>query len=103
MPDQLDVLEPLADRIHAVAKRAARPVVVALDGRSGAGKSTMALGLGALLDVAIIAGDDFYAGGIELRSDTAVERACACIDWTRQRPVLEALRNGRDAIWRAFD
>ncbi len=30
-------------------------------------------------------------------------RAAACIDWTRQRPVLEALRSRREAVWRAFD
>ena len=26
-----------------------------------------------------------------------------CIDWTRQRPVLEALRDGRTARWHSYD
>lgn len=71
-------------------------------GRSGAGKSTLAQSLGETSDAALIEGDDFYAGGIELRDDSAEARG-ACIDWTRQRSVLEALRAGREAVWRAFD
>nr|AIA13135.1 AAA domain protein [uncultured bacterium] len=80
-----------------------RPFVVALDGRSGAGKSTLAQWLVDTLDAALIEGDDFFAGGIDLRDDNAEARAAACIDWTRQRLVLEGLRTGRAAVWRAFD
>jgi hypothetical protein len=77
-----------------------RPFIAALDGRSGAGKSTLARRLADHLSAAVIEGDDFYAGGIALRSDSAASRAAACIDWTRQRAVLEAVAAGRDARWR---
>lgn len=89
-----------------IAERAggmSKPFVVALDGRSGVGKSTLARTLADGLDAAVIEGDDFYAGGIEMRDDRAEQRAAACIDWTRQRDVLEDLRTGREAVWRAFD
>ncbi|MXP42476.1 hypothetical protein GRI75_12575 [Altererythrobacter soli] len=96
-PDEVSTL------ITARALRSPRPLLVALDGRSGAGKSTLALMLADRLGAALIEGDDFYAGGAALRSDGPESRAAACIDWTRQRSILEALAAGRDAAWRAFD
>ncbi|MBS7700422.1 MULTISPECIES: (d)CMP kinase [unclassified Chelatococcus] len=93
----------LSDLIAARTIAMTRPFIVALDGRSGAGKSTLAAALADQLDAAIVEGDDFYAGGIELRSDSAASRAAACIDWTRQRAVLEALTASRKASWHAFD
>ncbi|MFN4355791.1 uridine kinase [Parvibaculum sp.] len=95
--------ETLADMIAGSAQHKVSPFIVAVDGRSGVGKSTMARALAERLDACVIEGDDFYAGGIELRSDTAASRAAACIDWTRQRSVLEALAAGCTAHWRAFD
>ena len=82
---------------------ASRALVVAIDGRSGTGKSTLARRLAAALPAAVIDGDDFFAGGVDVRTDTAAERAAACIDWRRQRPVLLALRAGQRASWRPFD
>lgn len=93
----------ISDLIAARTNGLVRPFIAALDGRSGVGKSTLARALAEKLDAAVIEGDDFYAGGIELRSDNPASRAAACIDWTRQRPVLEALAAGREASWRAFD
>lgn len=95
--------EALADLIASSAKQKVSPFIVAIDGRSGVGKSTMARTLAERLDACVIEGDDFYAGGIELRQDGPASRAAACIDWTRQRLVLEALAVGRTAQWRAFD
>jgi uridine kinase len=95
--------EALADMIASSAKQKVSPFIVAIDGRSGVGKSTMARALAERLDACVIEGDDFYAGGIELRSDSAESRAAACIDWTRQQSLLEALAAGRPAHWRAFD
>jgi uridine kinase len=95
--------ETLADMIASSAQHKVSPFIVAIDGRSGVGKSTMAKALAERLDACVIEGDDFYAGGIELRSDSVASRAAACIDWTRQRSVLEALAAGRAAQWRAFD
>jgi uridine kinase len=93
----------LAETVARRAHGSSAPCVVAIDGRSGAGKSTLAAALAGLLDAAVIAGDDFFAGGTALRDDDAPARAAACIDWTRQRDVLAALRAGRAATWRAFD
>jgi uridine kinase len=80
-----------------------RPCVVALDGRSGCGKSTLAARLATALDAAVLEGDDFFAGGVTVRTDAPQDRARDCIDWRRQRPVLQALRAGRDATYIAFD
>jgi hypothetical protein len=41
----------------------------------------------------VIEGDDFFAGGVDLRTDTPGERADSCIDGRRQRAVLETLRH----------
>lgn len=103
MPRYVSDVCTLADTIAQAARQVGRPFIVALDGRSGAGKSTLAGTLADSLDAAVIENDDFYAGGIELRYDSSALRAAACIDWTRQRSVLEALRAGREASWRAFD
>ncbi|MEM8904756.1 MAG: hypothetical protein AAGA17_21715 [Actinomycetota bacterium] len=101
MTDALDALRAAIE--VASADRAV--MVVALDGRSGAGKSTLAARLAEVVDAAVIEGDDFYAGGTEAawRAMTPAERAAHCIDWRRQRPVLEALRAGRPASWYPFD
>ncbi|HEU4403777.1 MAG TPA: hypothetical protein VFS43_00560 [Polyangiaceae bacterium] len=95
----------LASEIRARAARADldRPFVIALDGRSGVGKSTLARGLVEPLGAALVEGDDFFAGGVSVRDDGPRERAGACIDWRRQRAVLAALRSGRPARWRRFD
>jgi uridine kinase len=80
-----------------------RPYVVAIDGRSGVGKSTLAARLSGELDATVIDGDDFFRGGVELRNDAPSDRARDCIGWALQRPILEALRAGRDGRYFAFD
>jgi len=52
---------------------------------------------------AVIDGDAFYAGGIAIRDDSAAELASACIDWPKQRAVLEQLKAGKPARYRPFD
>ena len=103
MLQRFDALEPL---VQALASRAAgleRPYVIALDGRSAAGKTMLAAALAERLDATVIAGDDFYAGGTQVRSERPAALVSACIDWREQRIVLEALRSGQDASWHAFD
>jgi uridine kinase len=92
----LDCSEAIA--LIEQAARRCLPVVVGIDGRSGAGKSTFAVALAAASRARLIEGDAFYAGGLELRSDTAEQRAHACIDRPKLRGVLESLRSGRDHV-----
>lgn len=92
--------------LAGIRQRAAelgRPCVVALDGRSGVGKSTLAAHITTALRGRVLEGDDFFAGGVTVRSDTPQDRARDCMDWKRQRPVLEALRAGRAESYLAFD
>lgn len=87
----------------ASAPNRGQPFFIALDGRSGVGKSTLANVVSQRFDALVIEGDDFYAGGVTVREDSPQSRAVACIDWTRQRFVLTALRNMQQASWRSFD
>lgn len=93
----------LAATLRERARELERPCIIALDGRSGAGKSTLAAKLSQALDAGVLSGDDFFAGGVDVRRDAPRDRARDCIAWRRQRPVLEALRAGRDASYFAFD
>lgn len=103
MPLYVADADILARQIRFLAAKAATPYVIALDGRSGAGKSTLAAMLADSVGAAVVEGDDFFAGGTGLRSDTPAARAADCIDWPRQHTVLDTLRQGRAARWRAFD
>ncbi|MCA1197305.1 (d)CMP kinase [Sphingomonas sp. R647] len=85
------------------ARRHSRQVFVAIDGRSGAGKSTFAAALAAASGATIIEGDDFYAGGIEVRDDAVEQRADACIDRQKLFGVLRQLNSGLAATYRPFD
>lgn len=83
------------------------PFVVALDGGSGAGKSTVAASVAAELQASVVQTDDFfssYRSGAEWDACTAVEKAALAMDWRRLRAeALEPLRAGRDASWHPFD
>jgi uridine kinase len=101
----MDPVSMLVDRIAAIGRDASRPVLVAVDGGSGAGKSTFARRVGDELGAAVIDGDDFYAGGTAEEWDamSAAEKAEHCIAWRRQRPVLETLARGEPASWHPYD
>ncbi len=99
---------------HQVAAQGSL-LVVAVDGRSGSGKSTVVAEAAALLTstvgqrpvptIVVIDGDEFYAGGSAATWDerTAEQKVAGGIDWRRQREVLTALRETGSASWRAFD
>jgi uridine kinase len=93
----------LVEVIHEHARPLGRPCVVAIDGRSGAGKSTLVAKLDRALDACVLDSDGFFAGGVVVRSDAPCDRVRDCIDWRRQRPVLEALRAWGTASYHAFD
>lgn len=101
-PEWVDVV---VGRIRRLTVDRAVPLLVAIDGRSGAGKSTLAAAVAGLIGAAVIDGDDFYAGGSASQWDamTPADRAAHCIDWRRQRPVLETLLRGEAASWRPYD
>lgn len=93
-------------RIAQLRERLDRPVVVALDGRSGVGKSAVAGALAARHGGCVITADDFWSGGEDGHWAVLApeERASLAIDWRRLRTeVLEPLRDGRRASWRTFN
>lgn len=111
-------VDALVRRIVELARKLPKPVIIAIDGESGAGKSTLAVAMAAALEgtdgdhapggavnVVVIDGDDFYSGGTKAEWDrmTAAERVAHCIDWRRQRHVLDALRHGQRAEWKVYD
>jgi len=80
-----------------------RPVIVGIDGRSGVGKSTLARAIATQTAATVIGGDDFFAGGTTLVDAQPEHLADLCIDRQKLLRVLEDLRSGRPAAWRAFD
>ncbi len=102
---------PPEDEIVAYIQQAhsslERLLVVALDGRSGVGKSTLARRVAARLgDCCLIEGDDFYGGGSAAEWDarSAEEKARLCMDWQRLRhEALLPLLAGRSASWHPFN
>jgi uridine kinase len=81
------------------------PIIVAIDGRSGTGKSTLTAAVAKPLGATVIKGDDFYAGGSDEHWDAldAAEKVAQVIDWPRQRVLLGTLRERRPAIWYPYD
>lgn len=98
-------VERLVARIRATSEHHAPPLFVAIDGRSGAGKSTLAAAVAARVGATLIDGDDFYGGGTAGEWDAMrpAERVEHCIDWRRQRAVLETLADGEPATWYPYD
>ena len=84
-----------------------RPIVVALDGGSGAGKTTIAQRFKRLTAAAIVPLDDFYQTVIpesEWPQKTVAQRLGGVFDWSRVRAeAVEPLRAGRLGRWHAFD
>lgn len=87
-----------------------RPVAVALDGHSGAGKSCLATALALRAGGTVLEGDDFYQPALaSLAPDdrnrmSAAEAADIVIDWRRLRSeALEPLARGEAARFRPYD
>ena len=85
----------------------AQPLVVAIDGRSGSGKSTVAEAVAQAIGAVVVPCDDFFAASVtseEWNRRTPEQRAADAIDWRRlKREAIEPLRTGRPACWYAFD
>ncbi|MFL5505433.1 MAG: uridine kinase [Gemmatimonadales bacterium] len=82
-------------------------VLVAIDGRSGVGKSTLATGIADVLQASVVPVDDFFAAHIAdagWDARTPARRAADCLDWRRlRREALEPLKSGRPAAWHGLD
>lgn len=89
------------------ARPGGRPFLVALDGGSCSGKSTLGDLVAAELSAVTVPGDDFFAAAItdaEWDAFSPGERAAAAIDWRRLREeALEPLLAGKIASWHPFD
>jgi len=99
-------LSRAADRVlELVSTHPSRPLLIALDGPSAAGTSTLALAVGLRLSASVVAGDDFYRDMPEEQrwTLTATQGVAEYFDWQRLRhEVLEPLRAGRAARYRPF-
>jgi uridine kinase len=95
--------------VAAIRARSVRPrgLIVAIDGRSGSGKSTVAEAVAQATGAVIVPCDDFFAAGItdeEWDRRTPAQRAADAIGWRRlKREAIEPLRTGHPARWYAFD
>ncbi len=99
-------IEKAISAIDEIIKKGNKPMLVALDGRSGTGKSTIAKKIAERLGGVEIIADDFWTGGSndEWDKKSPKEKAALAIDWKRIRSeVLEPLLAGKSASWQPFD
>ncbi len=99
-------IEETVELIQQLIKEKDSPVLVALDGRSGTGKSTIAKKLAGSLGGIEINADNFWSGGSNEEWDkrSPEEKSDKAIDWKRLRSeVLIPLLSGEVAKWRSFD
>ena len=99
--------EEVVAAIRQLPSRRRRPVLVALDGGSAAGKSTLAALIEKELDAVRVPLDDFFAADVpdaDWDQRSVQGRARDVFDWQRLRAeALEPLLARRPAAWRAFD
>ena len=81
------------------------PRIVAIDGRGGSGKSTIARNLQAISDeVTIVQMDDLYRPSVERQGNALDLPPGSSFDWPRlEREVLHPLRHGRPAAFRRYN
>nr|AMP47763.1 AAA domain protein [uncultured bacterium] len=101
-------LEMLNSRLRTMLTSRELPLVMAIDGRSGVGKSTLSAAIARDLmptPVTVIEGDTFFMGGSAetWSSRTIAENADRVIDWRRQRDELKQLLRDGVATWLEFD
>jgi para-aminobenzoate synthetase len=93
--------------VRRLAPGRARPLLVAIDGASGSGKSVLAALVAERLGAALVPGDDFFSAQLtdaDWDARTPAERAADALDWRRLRAeALQPLLVGRPARWYPFD
>lgn len=96
----------LLDWCRRALSNSIKAVVIAIDGHSAAGKSTLADRLSAAFDVALIRGDDFYSVmKEEARAGLSPRQSVELYyDWKRMRhQALIPLLDRRPAVYRPYD
>ena len=100
-------LAPLLSFIDASLRGRRTPLVIALDGRSGTGKSTIARAIAAARGAAVVPLDDFFDAsvpGAQWDAWSPAERLSRVYDWTRVRnDALVPLRARQTGRWHPFD
>ncbi len=100
-------IEAMRSAIQPLLSAHDAPLVIALDGGSGSGKSTIADELQRQIDCALIRFDDFYNTTIpetEWPRYTIQERLRHVFDWDAvRRAAITPLRERRAAVWFPFD
>ena len=102
----MDQLGNISKTLRERQQSPKRPVLIAIDGRSGAGKSTIAGQLASELNGVVIKGDDLFSGGTndDWRTRTLLEKVNLVMDWKRLRKeTMEPLLAGKAASWHSFD
>jgi para-aminobenzoate synthetase len=103
----VSAVEAIVGLIRQRTKSAGSPFVVAIDGRSGSGKSTIAALAAEAVGAVVVPTDDFFRAQTtdqDWDRKSAEQRAADALDWRRLRTeALEALREGRAARWHAYD
>ncbi len=102
----IEQLDHAIQRIREIQANKGKPMLIAIDGRSGVGKSTVANQLATGLNGVVIKGDDFFSGGTDSdwKNRTPPEKVDLVIDWRRLRKeAIEPLLAGRTASWHPFD
>ncbi|AZA89262.1 Uridine kinase [Chryseobacterium nakagawai] len=96
-----------ANEILYLSNKLQRPIVISIDGGSGAGKSTIAKQLCIKLQAVIIPLDDFFSAHIpdhKWDEFSITEKMEKVFDWEKvRRLAIEPLRKGEQAKWFAFD
>jgi uridine kinase len=103
----IDKINVITETIERLSGKNPCPVVVAIDGASGSGKSTFAQLLYSQLQAVIIPLDDFFSADIpddQWDTFSVTEKLEKVFDWNRARVLaLEPLRKRLKAKWRPFD
>lgn len=101
------VSEKILDVITSLKRQDSKPILIAIDGGNGSGKSSIAAIIGTRLKATLVVTDDFYASQVtdqEWLGRSHAQRAAHAMNWQSLRiDVLEPLLRGMRAEWNSFD